>query len=249
MANEEETLTWAEKQETFSDRNSVLFDRHSGEEAAVFTSAMTVLYACFEEDLINRVEQTNLRVCAAMLSQPYQQLVSCWSELRCGRLLAASVHWRSIAEAPAFVLAAAEDANFALEWADTGQRKTVKPERARRLAKRRLNRMSNEAGSSWATNRSRDSRMYEPYSHFSPSAARLAFLDPDSGAEGLYSAPEGVYSPRVRAAAMHTAVLALDVVTLTYLALGSCMSEDWRASAHDAVVQGHVALKRLGAYA
>ena len=144
---------WIEKQERFSASSTFLFDKNAGEEVTIYQDAMAVLYECFEEDLINKVGQTNLRVSVAMLSQAYQQLVSSWSDLRSGRLLAATSNWRSIAEAPAFVLAAAEDSSFALEWADTERRTTIKPEKARKIAKRRLNRIDAKSGDSLAKTR------------------------------------------------------------------------------------------------
>lgn len=238
---------WLESQEVFSRTSTDLFNATAGKEVDVFAGAMDLLHACFEKDSLEGENSPEEKICLAMLSQAYQQLVSCWLDLRSGRLAAAANQWRSISETPDFVLAAIEDANFAREWADPNRQRTLTPGQARKIAKRRLNRIKEGMGDAWAKRRSRDATMYQPYSHFSSSAAGLTILKPDPSSAGHFFTPEGAYSPLIREAAKHTALLAIDVISFSSLALGKVMTIEWHEKVQEASVKGQVILKREGA--
>ena len=245
--NSQRGSKWLESQEVFSRSSIDLFDAMAGEEVNVFTGAMELLHACFEKDPLEGDNSPEEKICLAMLSQAYQQLVSCWLDLRSGRLAAAANQWRSISETPDFVLASIEDTNFAREWADPNRRRTLPPGQARKIAKRRLNRIKEGMGDAWAKRRSRDAMKYQPYSHFSSSAAGLTILKPDPSSDGHFFTPEGAYSPLIRQAAKHTALLVIDVISFSSLALGRVMPNEWHEEVQEASVKGQEILTREGA--
>lgn len=240
--------TWQETQDGLGNASETLFDFHAGDEVSVFSDAMALLHACFLEEAVNSATSPETKICIGMLSQAYQQLVSCWTDLRQGRLASAINQWRSVWEAQDYVIAAGANASFAKAWADPNRQQTIKPERARKIAKGHLNAIRAKDGDAWATRRSGEAAMYRPYSHFSSAAARLTILKPDPSMSGYFLTPEGAYSPQITQAAKHTALLALDAILAASLALNKTMEDAWHATAMNVLQRGHDALKREGAY-
>ena len=66
---------------------------------------------------------------------------------------------------------------------------------------------------------------------------------------GYFLTPEGVYSPQIRQAAKHTALLALDAILAASLALNKTMEDAWHDNVMNVLRRGHDTLKSEGAYA
>jgi hypothetical protein len=216
---------WRDKQSNVTKACSGLFDHYAGVEVAIFEDCVSMAWHSFEELLKPRViSSISQHVAFGIACHAYQLLLSAWQNLREGRLVASCDHWRSIAEAPDYVLAAAFNEDFAQAWADLERATTVRVENARRIVRRELNRRKQREGDEWATRRAEAERELQRFSHVTVHVALLTFL-PGSG--GAHAAPEGAYRPQVKQGSQYVALLARELMVAIGVAFERVLSADW----------------------
>jgi hypothetical protein len=237
---------WWKSKVTIGGACAGLFDLYVVREAEVFSSSMAFLKSCLDqsEELVAPVSSPSLRVALAILGQSYQYMLSLWLDLSEGRLASAAAHWRSLAEAPDFMLAASLNEDFAREWADPNRRGTVKPERARRIIRRELNRRQGGEGDRWDQKRQQDLTALQPYSHVSSEAAGLAILKPNGAQGGHFITAEGRYGPDVKEGALYTAHLCRQLLGAAAVAFASVLPDDMRREASEIFDQTKLQLQQ-----
>jgi len=235
---------WRERQSAISKACSDLFDHYVSGECAIFQDCMSMTSDAFEELLMPGVMSTpSQRVAHRIACHAYQLLLSAWDDLRMGRLAASCDHWRSIVEAPDYILAAAFNPDFAHAWADLGRKTTVKVENARRIVRDEMERRKAGEGARWARRRGDADRKLQRFSHVTVEVALLTFLP---GPEGAFAVPEGAYRPEVKRTARYMAVLAGEVMATVSVAFYHSLSADWKARFVEAFYKRRSALSARG---
>jgi hypothetical protein len=227
-----DTAKWRERQSAISKACGQLFDHHIGVEYAIFQDCMSMTSEAFEELLMPGVMSTfRERVAHGISCHAYQLLLSAWGDLRAGRLAAACSHWRSIWEAPDYLLAAAFNEDFACTWADPERNTTVKVARARRIVRNELNRRKAGAGDDRARRHEELEKGLHALSHVSVDMAVMTFLP---GQGGSFAVPEGAFTPAVKQHSELVALLARDLMAAMGVAFEHLLSAGWKPRSYEA---------------
>lgn len=235
---------WWKSKENIADACAQLFDLYLGREGEAFGRCMSFLNRCLDSDqLLTSIRSPELRVALAILGQSYQYLLSVWQDLSEGRLASATDHWRSLAEAPDYILATSLNEDFAREWADPKRQTTLKPERARRIVRKELNKRQAGKGDEWDQRRRQDLDDLQAYSHVSSEAAALTVLKPRGTLGGHFVTPEGRYAPDVKEGAIYSAHLARQLVGAVAVALEAALPDEWQQEAWLVWQNGKLALE------
>jgi hypothetical protein len=169
------------------------------------------------------------------LGHAYQLLLSAWSDVEEGRLSAAADHWRSIFEAPDYLLAVWWDEGFAKDWPKPS-RENQKATRAMGIVKNELNARQSGLGDARHANRKEYRQDMHQFSHVSAGAAGLNFMR--SGA-GTFFMPEGSNSADNVLTALYLVQLSREVLSALRLTIDEFMPDAWQErlrAANDAVL-------------
>ena len=223
---------WRQTQEAIGSASEKLFDLHAGKEIEVFGSACALIHNCFAA--AEKCGTPKQRTAMVALAQAYQQLLSSWEDLRRGRLTASMAHWRSLWESPEYISACAIDNEFAHTWGDLSRRRTVKPEKARRVMCRWMNDREAGLGDKWRLKRIEQESQLRSFSHVSAPAALQATL---GAVGGRFIVAEAAYAPRLRFAALYIALRAKDILVAAGFAFADLLDGEWN-SEFDMLVVG-----------
>ena len=233
-----EQSDWWKSKEEVASACRTMFDFELGSEGQTFGDCMALLLGCFDEDVLRKVTAPGQKVALAVLGSSYQALISVWQDLSEGRLASTTDHWRSVAEAPDYILAMSLNEDLARAWADPNRQETLKPERARRIVRQELNTREAGKGDEWEQKRQQDLKALQPYSHVSSDTAGLAILKPLGAKGGHFVTPEGRYAPDIKEATIYSAQLARQLVGAVAVAFSAALSDKWKQQAADIYHRG-----------
>lgn len=225
----DESPWWKSKQDV-SRACRVIFDLQLGGEGNLFSRYMDLLRVIFDDPILQRISTPSQKVALAMAGQAYQSLISVWQELSEGRLASASAHWRSLAEAPDYIMASALNEEHARSWADPERRETLSVAKAQAIVKRAMNEMGKGLGDKWLEQRRDDLQGLSAFSHVSSEIAGFAVLRVSS-AKGYFVTPEGRYADDIKAASIYAVLLARDVVGACAIAFKGALPDEWQNEA------------------
>lgn len=192
---------------------------------------MRLIDACLKASVENP-SFSNLRGRAfmAVLAHSYQLLLSAWDDLRAGRIAASSDHWRSLFEAPDYLLAVWLNEDFAREWANPSRSRTIGKTNPQAIVRKELNKLKPKRGDQRDARRKADLKRLQGFSHVSNMSAGHVFFRPP-GAAGSFLAPEGYQADETMEAAAYVAYLSRDILGAAAASGGSILNEEWRTSA------------------
>ena len=136
-----------------------------------FADVMDLIARCFDAALsVGTINDLTTRRKVAVANHAFNLLWSAWDEALAGRYDAATDHWRSIDEAPDFLLALSVNPTLA---DDMGQTK-IDIDTARRTIAKGMNRLKPGEGKRWLELRQQGAKGLQPLAHVTVEATSMA---------------------------------------------------------------------------